>query len=183
MDNCKRRKKKGAKVVVIDSYKSRTAKEADWHICPKPGTDGALAMALINHIIYNNLTDLEYINKYTNGFDQLKVHVYEKTPEWASNITGISINDIKKLGTEIATEQPVGIRIGVALERHNGGGQTIRAVTCIPGLTGAWKHVSKEELHSFQFGNIPINLTLFVGQIGYQRVPELLTHFKLEELF
>ena len=134
-------KKKGAKVVVIDSYKSRTAKEADWHICPKPGTDGALAMALINHIIYNNLTDLEYINKYTNGFDELKVHVYEKTPEWASNITGISINDIKKLGTEIATEQPVGIRIGVALERHNGGGQTIRAVTCIPGLTGAWKHV------------------------------------------
>ena len=134
-------KKMGAKVVVIDSYRSRTAKEADWHICPKPATDGALAISLINHIIGNDLIDMDYISNYTNGFEELKAHVIDKTPEWASTITGVSVNDIKKLGTEMATEQPVGIRIGVALERHNGGGQTIRAVTCIPALTGAWKHV------------------------------------------
>ena len=65
-------KKNGAKVVVIDSYKSRTAKQADWHLAPRPGTDGALAMAIINHIIYNNLTDKEYIDKYTIGFEELK---------------------------------------------------------------------------------------------------------------
>ncbi len=72
MGDCSRCKKKGAKVVVIDSYKSRTAKQADWHIAPKPGTDGALAMAVINHIIRNNLTDKEYIDKYTDGFEELK---------------------------------------------------------------------------------------------------------------
>ena len=134
-------KKKGAKVVVIDSYKSRTAKQADWHLSPKPGTDGALAMAVINHIIKNDLTDKDYIDKYTDGFDELKSHVTDKTPEWAAKITGVNKEDIEKLALELASNQPVAIRIGVALERHHGGGQTIRAVTCIPALTGAWKHV------------------------------------------
>ena len=134
-------KKKGAKVVVIDSYKSRTAKQADWHISPKPGTDGALAMSVINHIIYNNLVDKDYVKNYTNGFDELKEHVKDRDAKWASEITGISVEDIEKLSTEIAMNQPVGIRIGVALERHHGGGQTIRAVTCIPALTGSWKYV------------------------------------------
>ena len=134
-------KKKGAKVVVIDSYKSRTAKQADWHLSPKPGTDGALAMALINHIIENDLTDKDYIDKYTDGFEELKSHVTDKTPEWAAKITGVNKEDIEKLALELASNQPAAIRIGVALERHHGGGQTIRAVTCIPALTGAWKHV------------------------------------------
>ena len=134
-------KKKGAKVVVIDSYKSRTAKQADWHLSPKPGTDGALAMALINHIIENDLTDKDYIDKYTDGFEELKSHVTDKTPEWAAKITGVNKEDIEKLAFELASNQPAAIRIGVALERHHGGGQTIRAVTCIPALTGAWKHV------------------------------------------
>ena len=134
-------KKKGAKVVVIDSYKSRTAKQADWHLSPKPGTDGALAMAVINHIIKNDLTDKDYIDKYTDGFDELKSHVTDKTPEWAAKITGVNKEDIEKLALELASNQPAAIRIGVALERHHGGGQTIRAVTCIPALTGAWKHV------------------------------------------
>ena len=134
-------KKKGAKVVVIDSYKSRTAKQADWHISPKPGTDGALAMAVINHIIKNDLTDKDYISKYTDGFEELKSHVTDKTPEWAAKITGVKKEDIEKLAFELASNQPAAIRIGVALERHHGGGQTIRAVTCIPALTGAWKHV------------------------------------------
>ena len=134
-------KKKGAKVVVIDSYKSRTAKQADWHLSPKPGTDGALAMAVINHIIKNDLTDKDYIDKYTDGFEELKSHVTDKTPEWAAKITGVNKEDIEKLAFELASNQPAAIRIGVALERHHGGGQTIRAVTCIPALTGAWKHV------------------------------------------
>ena len=134
-------KKKGAKVVVIDSYKSRTAKAADWHISPKPGTDGALAMGVINSIIEQDLTDNEYVKNYTNGFSELSEHAKSKTPEWASKITGVKAEDIKKLAFELATIQPAAIRMGVALERHYGGGQTIRAVTCIPALTGAWRHV------------------------------------------
>ena len=92
-------------------------------------------------MINNDLVDEDYIQKHTNGFDELKEHIQGKDPEWASKITGISVEDIKKLSYEIANEQPVGIRIGVALERHHGGGQTIRAVTCIPALTGSWKYI------------------------------------------
>ena len=133
--------KKGAKVVVIDSYKSRTAKAADWHISPKPGTDGALAMGIINSIIEQDLIDKNYVKNYTNGFSELSEHAKSKTPEWASKITGVKVEDIKKLAFELATIQPAAIRMGVALERHYGGGQTIRAVTCISALTGAWRHV------------------------------------------
>ena len=67
--------KKGAKVVVIDSYKSRTAKLADWHIMPKPGTDGALAMGIINSIISNDLVDVDYVKKYTNEFNEFNLRV------------------------------------------------------------------------------------------------------------
>ncbi len=137
----KEAKKAGAKVVVIDAYKSRTAKEADWHICPKPGTDGALAMAVISSIIDQGLVDQDYVDNYTEGFHALKERASERTPEWAAEITGIPAEEIRTFAKELATSQPAAIRIGVALERHHGGGQTIRAVSCIPALTGAWRHV------------------------------------------
>ena len=133
--------KRGAKVVVIDAYKSRTAKEADWHIAPKPSTDGALAMAVISSIIEQGLVDQDYVDNYTVGYEDLKAHSKKHTPEWAEEITGIPAADIRKLAKELATEQPAAIRMGVGLERHYGGGQTIRAVTSIPALTGAWRHV------------------------------------------
>ncbi|GJM03368.1 MAG: molybdopterin oxidoreductase [Rhodomicrobium sp.] len=137
----KEAKKKGAKVVVIDAYRSRTAKEADWHLCPKPGTDGALAMAVINSIIAQGLVDQDYVDNYTHGYEELADRASTRTPEWAAVITGIPAEDIRTLARELATSQPAAIRIGVALERHHGGGQTIRAVSCIPALTGAWRHV------------------------------------------
>lgn len=133
--------KKGAKVVVIDAYKSRTAKQADWHIAPKPATDGALAMAVINSIIEQGLVDQDYVDNYTVGYEDLAEHSKKHTPEWAEAITGVPAADIRQLAKELATAQPAGIRIGVGLERHYGGAQTIRAVTCIPALTGAWRHV------------------------------------------
>lgn len=134
-------KKKGAKVVVIDAYKSKTAKQADWHIAPRPGTDGALAMAVINSIIEQGLVDQDYVDNYTVGYEELKERAQARTPEWAEQITGVAADDIRKLARELATVQPAAIRMGVALERHYGGGQTIRAVTSIPALTGAWRHV------------------------------------------
>ena len=137
----KEAQKKGAKVVVIDSYASRTAKEADWHICPKPGTDGALAMAMMNVIIEEGLVDQDYVDNYTVGFKELSEKAKERSPEWAENITGISAEDIRSLAREYATTQPSAIRIGVALEKSWGGSQAIRAVTALPALTGAWRHV------------------------------------------
>lgn len=137
----KEAQKKGAKVVVIDSYASKTAKEADWHIAPKPGTDGALAMAMMHVIIDEGLVDQDYVDNYTVGYKELAERASTCTPEWAENITGIPAADIRQLAREYATTPPAAIRIGVALERSFGGSQAIRAVTCLPGLIGAWRHV------------------------------------------
>jgi anaerobic selenocysteine-containing dehydrogenase len=137
----KEAQKNGSKVVVIDAYASKTAKEADWHICPKPGTDGALAMAMMNVIIGEGLVDQDYVDNYTVGYPELAEKAKDRTPEWAEAITGIPAEDIRQLAREYASTQPSAIRIGVALEKSWGGGQAIRAVTCLPALTGAWRHV------------------------------------------
>jgi anaerobic selenocysteine-containing dehydrogenase len=137
----KQAQKAGAKVIVIDSYASKTAKEADWHIAPKPGTDGALAMAMINVIIEQGLVDKDYVHNYTVGYDELAARAKDRTPEWAEKITGIAAADIRKFAREYATTPPAAIRLGVALERTYGGGQAIRAVSCLPALIGAWRHV------------------------------------------
>jgi anaerobic selenocysteine-containing dehydrogenase len=133
--------KKGAKVVVIDAYASKTAKEADWHLAPKPGTDGALAMAMMNVIIEEGLVDQDYVDNYTVGYPELAARAKTRTPEWAEKITGVPAADIRKLAREYATTPPAAIRLGVALERSYGGGQAIRAVSCLPALIGAWRHV------------------------------------------
>lgn len=133
--------KRGAKVVVIDPYKSKTAKEADWHVSPKPGTDGALAMAMMHTIIEDGLVDQDYVDSYTVGYAELAERAKNRTPEWAEEITGVCAHDIRTLAREFATTQPAAIRLGVALERNYGGGQAIRAISCLPALVGAWRHV------------------------------------------
>lgn len=133
--------KRGAKVVVIDPYKSKTAKEADWHIAPRPGTDGALAMAMMHTIIEEGLVDQDYVDSYTVGYADLAERAKQRTPEWAEEITGVSAHDIRMLAREFAMTQPAAIRLGVALERNYGGGQAIRAISCLPALVGAWRHV------------------------------------------
>ena len=134
-------KKAGAKLVVIDPVRTRTARLADWHIPIRPGTDAALALAMIHIIIKENLVDRDYIEKHTVGYDELAERASTYTPEFAAQETGIPVEDIVKLAREYATTPPAVVRIGVAVERHAGGGQTVRAIACLPGLIGAWKHV------------------------------------------
>ncbi|HEX5930510.1 MAG TPA: molybdopterin-dependent oxidoreductase, partial [Methyloceanibacter sp.] len=133
--------KRGAKIVVIDSYRSRTAKQADWHIMPKPGTDGALAMGIIAAMIRHGHVDREWVDKHTVGFPELAARAAEFTPDYVEKVTGVPAQDIATFAREFATIQPSVIRMGVALERHAGGGQTIRAVCAIPALAGSWRHV------------------------------------------
>ena len=133
--------KKGAKIVVIDPVRTRTAKQADWHVAIKPGTDGALALGKMNVIIAEGLVDYDYVEKYTLGFEELKARAANYPPERVAEITGIPVADIQTLAREYATTQPSAIRQGVAIERSRGGGQAIRAITCLPALVGAWRHV------------------------------------------
>jgi len=132
-------RRRGAKIVVIDPLRSRTARAADWHIPIRPGTDGALALGLMNVIIGQNLTDDEYIDKYTVGYSELKERAREYTPERVSHITGIPASDIVQLAHEYARSQPTAIRFGVGIERQAGGGQAVRAISCLPALVGAWR--------------------------------------------
>jgi anaerobic selenocysteine-containing dehydrogenase len=134
-------RRKGAKIVVIDPFKSRTAKQADWHIAIKPGTDAALALGMMNVIIQEGLVDRDYVEKYTLGYEELKARAVEFPLERVSEITGIPAADIVKLAREYATTPPAAIREGVAVERCPGGGDAVRAITCLPALIGAWRHV------------------------------------------
>jgi len=134
-------KAKGAKIVVIDPVRTRTAKQADWHIRIKPGTDAALALGMMNVIISENLVDHDYVAKYTLGYEQLKARADEFPPKRVSEITGIPEADIVTLAREYATTSPSAIRQGVAVERSPGGGDAIRAITCLPALVGAWRQV------------------------------------------
>lgn len=133
--------RRGAKVVVIDPVRNRTARHADWHLPIRPGSDGALALAMMHVIISEGLTDDDYVRAHTIGFPELAERVQEYTPEWAAEQTGIPAEDIRTLAREYASTDPAMIRIGVAIERHAGGGQTVRSIACLPALVGAWRHV------------------------------------------
>lgn len=131
----------GAKLVVIDPVRTRTAKQADWHLPLRPGTDAALALGMMHVIIHENLIDADYVEQYTVGYAELKERVSQYPPEQVADITGIPAQDIITLAREYATTQPAVIRLGVALEKQAGGGQGVRAICCLPALVGAWRYL------------------------------------------
>jgi len=133
--------RKGAKVVVIDPLRSRTAAAADWHIPIRPGTDAALVLGMIHVMIEEGLLDRDYVDRYTIGFDELATRAGEFSPDRVEAITGVPTADIRKLAREYATSQPSAIRVGVAIERSAGGGDALRAIISLPALVGAWRHV------------------------------------------
>ena len=131
----------GAKLVVIDPYRTRTAECADWYLPINPGTDAALALAMMHVIIGEKLYDADYVAKYTLGFDQLREKVKEYSPERVANWTGISADDIRKLAREYATTSPSVIRLNYGVQRSEGGGMATRTVAMLPCLIGSWKQV------------------------------------------
>ena len=134
-------RRKGAKLVVIDPYRTCTAKLADWYLPINPGTDGALALAMMHVIVNENLFDSDYVSRYTIGFDELKARAEQYPPERVAQWTGISADDIRKLAREYATVRPSVIRVNYGIQRSDGGGMAMRAVTMLPCLIGSWKEV------------------------------------------
>ena len=132
-------RKAGAKVVVIDPIRSQTARMADEHVRIRPGTDAALALGMINVIITEGLTDREYVAGYTVGFAALADRARDFPPQKVEELTGVPQATVVRLARDFATIQPSVIRIGVAIERHSGGGQAVRAISCLPALTGSWR--------------------------------------------
>lgn len=133
-------RKAGGHVIVIDPARTRTARAADEWIALNPGTDGALALAMMHVIIAEGLHDADYLSRYTVGFEQLAARVADWTPERAAAITGIAAARIRDLARQYATIQPAAIRINYGIQRHAGGGMAVRTITCLPALVGAWRH-------------------------------------------
>lgn len=133
-------RRNGAKLVVIDPYRTRTAQCADWYLPINPGTDAALALGLVHVIIAENLHDADYISKYTHGFEELAKRAQEYPPHRVAEWTGIPAEDVVKLAREYATSAPAAIRVNYGVQRSQNGGTGIRAITMLPCITGAWKH-------------------------------------------
>ena len=132
-------RKNGAKLVVVDPYRSRTARYADLHIRPHAGTDGAVALAMANVIIAEGLQDDEWVADHTTGFDAYRDAVADWTPERAAEETGVPASRIVELARLYAAARPAAIRIGVGMQRSAGAGAALRAIQCLPALTGHWR--------------------------------------------
>jgi molybdopterin guanine dinucleotide-containing S/N-oxide reductase-like protein len=131
----------GAKLVVIDPYRTRTARLADWHIQINPGTDVALALGMMHVIIAENLYDSDYVSRHTTGFDDLKQRVLDYPPGKVADWTGIPAEDIIRLAREYATSRPAVIRLNYGIQRAQNGGMAVRTVTMLPCITGSWKEI------------------------------------------
>ncbi len=134
-------RRNGAKLVVIDPYRTRTAACADWYLPINPGTDGALALGMMHVIINEGLHDADYVARHTSGFDQLRGKVQEYPPERVEKWTGIAAADVVKLAREYTTTRPAVIRLNYGVQRSEGGGMATRAITMLPCITGSWKEV------------------------------------------
>lgn len=132
-------RRRGAKLVVIDPYKTRTARCADWYLPINPGTDVALALAMMHVIINENLYDVDYVSRHTLGFDELRNRVQEYPPQRVSQWTGLAAADIERLAREYATTRPAVIRVNYGVQRSQNGGMAVRAITMLPCITGSWK--------------------------------------------
>jgi anaerobic selenocysteine-containing dehydrogenase len=130
----------GARLVVIDPIRTRTADAADAHLAPIPGTDAALALGLLNVVLARGAEDRDFISRHTHGWEAFRQRILEYPPDRVADICGLPAAAIVDLGTRIAHTRPTGIRLTMGLQRHGGGGMAVRTITCIPGVTGDWRY-------------------------------------------
>jgi len=136
----KEARRRGAFVVCIDPYRTRTARQADCHVMPRPGTDGALALGVMHVLIGEDRVDHDYLQRATLGFTPLARHVKAYDPERVAAITGLAAEDIVAFARRYGSTPATFIRVGIGLSRHDNGGMTCRTIACLPALTGAYAH-------------------------------------------
>jgi anaerobic selenocysteine-containing dehydrogenase len=149
-------KRRGAKLIAIDPYRSATAEKCHEHIAVMPGTDGALALGLMHVLIAQNLTDRDYIERYTIGYDALAARAAQWTPERTATACGITAAQVVALARDYGTIGPAAIRVNYGMQRAAGGGNAVRAIACLPALVGAWRNPAGGALLSSS-GTYPVN--------------------------
>ncbi|KAF1024137.1 MAG: Dimethyl sulfoxide reductase DmsA [Paracidovorax wautersii] len=143
-------KRAGARLVCIDPRRSETADKCHEHIALRPGTDGALALALMHELIVHDAAwkqadaqaglDHDYLARHTLGWDALRERALQWPPERAAEVCGVPVEQIRQLAHDYAHTKPAAIRLNYGMQRVRGGGNAVRAVACLPALVGAWRH-------------------------------------------
>ena len=136
----KARRLNGAKFVVIDPYRTKTADKADLHLMLKPGTDGALACAVMHVLFEENMADWAYMEKYTDRPTEFRAHLADRTPAWAAEITGLPVEQIVEFARLYGRTKKAYLRIGYGFTRSRNGAVNMHAVTCLPAVSGAWQY-------------------------------------------
>lgn len=151
-------KRDGARLVCIDPRRTETADKCHEHIALRPGTDAALALALMHELIVHDWLDHDYIARHTLGWDALRERALQWPPARAAEVCGVPVEQIERLARDYGTTQPAAIRLNYGVQRVRGGGNAVRAIACLPALTGAWRHRAGGLLLSAS-GHFPVDRT------------------------
>lgn len=157
------RKERGAKLVVIDIYRTATMEQADLGLILRPGSDGALALAVMHVLLRENLADRAYLERYTDFDAGFAAHLSSKTPEWAAGITGLSVEEIETFARLVGTTPKTFFRLGYGFTRQRNGATNMHAALSIPAMTGAWRHRGGGAFHSFS-GMWALDKSVITGQ-------------------
>ena len=142
------RKERGAKIVAIDIYRNGTIEQADLGLVLRPGSDGALACAVMHVLFRDGHANWPYLEKYTDCPRELEAHLKSRTPEWASAITGLTVAEIEAFARLVGTTPRTYFRLGFGFARQRNGSHNMHAVLSIPAVTGAWLHEGGGAFHS-----------------------------------
>ncbi|MZR31146.1 molybdopterin oxidoreductase family protein [Sneathiella litorea] len=142
------RKERGAKIVVIDPYRNATAIAADMHLCVRPGTDGALACAVMHILFAEDMVDRAYMAKYTKGAAELEEHLKSRTPEWAADITGLTVEEIYEFARLYGQTKKSFLRLGYGFSRSRNGSVNMHAASCLAAVTGSWQYEGGGAFHN-----------------------------------
>jgi anaerobic selenocysteine-containing dehydrogenase len=150
-------KRRGARIVAIDPYRSASAEKCHEHVALLPGTDAALAFGIMHVLIAENLLDRDYIERYTLGFEALAARAAQWMPERVAATCGLEAQQVIRLARDYGTIKPAAIRLNYGMQRTHGGGNAVRAVACLPALIGAWRDPAGGALLSSS-GTYPIDV-------------------------
>ncbi|MCB1511156.1 MAG: molybdopterin-dependent oxidoreductase, partial [Hyphomicrobiaceae bacterium] len=142
------RKARGAKIVAVDIYQNGTMAQADLALCLRPGTDGALACAVMHVLFRDGFANWDYLEKYTDCPRELEAHLADKTPAWASAITGLGVDEIETFARMVGETPRTFFRLGYGFSRQRNGAHNMHAALSIPAVTGAWQHEGGGAFHT-----------------------------------
>ena len=141
------REERGAKIAAVDIYMNGTMEQADLPVLVKPGTDGALACAVMHCLFRDGKADWSYLEKYADVPHELEAHLRSRNPAWASAITGTPVETIEEFASLIGAHKRTFFRLGYGFSRSRNGAANMHAASCIPAVTGAWQYEGGGAFH------------------------------------